>query len=101
MARVVRRGGDEVLHRPAERRLDGDFELLLGGDDVGNGALDAAAELGIFLRLQLQVAHRIAVAVEAVFEIFIKFEVVGVVGDGGVAVDVLLRELLPRTGELA
>ena len=49
----------------------------------------------------MQVAHRIAVAVEAVFEVFIKFEVVGVVGDGGVAVDVLLRELLPRAGELA
>ena len=97
IARVVLVRRDEVLHRRAERRFDRHFVTLFGGNDIGDRALDFRAERRIFLRFDLQRAHAVAVAVETVFESFVKFKVIFEVCDRGIAVDQLFRHFLPRT----
>ena len=97
IARVVLGRGDEVLHRRAERRFDRHFVPFFGRNDVGNRAFDLCAERLILLRFDLQRAHAVAVAVEAVFQTLVKFKIVFKIGDRGIAVDHLFRYLLSGT----
>ena len=98
IARVVRRGGDDVLHGATERRLYGGFVFLFGADNIRKGALDAVSDVGIGLCHGQKPPDRILVPLEAVLQADIQFETVPERSELTVRVEQLLIEIVD--GEL-
>ena len=98
-AGVLRGGGDDVLHRAAERRLDGDLVLLVAVDDVRDDALDARGQGCVPARLAQQLLDRELIALEVLLDVAVEALALAQGGDAGVAAEQLFALFVRRGGK--